>query len=57
MKGYQISLLAEQERRIEHKPAMEWLLKLAKELGISGARCSQASRVLCRWSSALRAVF
>jgi PII-like signaling protein len=36
MKGYQISLLAEQDRRIEHKPAMEWLLKLAKELGISG---------------------
>jgi PII-like signaling protein len=36
MKGYQISFLAEQDRRIEHKQAMEWLLHLAKELGISG---------------------
>jgi PII-like signaling protein len=36
MKGYQISFLAEQNRRIEHKQAMEWLLQLAKELGISG---------------------
>jgi PII-like signaling protein len=36
MKGYQISLFAEQNRRIEHKQAMEWLLHLAKELGISG---------------------
>jgi uncharacterized protein len=36
MKGYQLSFLAEQDRRIEHKPAMEWLLHLAKELGISG---------------------
>jgi PII-like signaling protein len=36
MKGYQISFLAEQNRRIEHKQAMEWLLQLAKELGIAG---------------------
>jgi PII-like signaling protein len=36
MKGYQISFLAEQDHRIEHKQAMEWLLHLAKELGISG---------------------
>ncbi len=36
MKGYQVSFLAEQNRRIEHKQAMEWLLHLAKELGISG---------------------
>jgi PII-like signaling protein len=36
MKGYQISFLAEQNRRIGHKQAMEWLLQLAKELGISG---------------------
>jgi PII-like signaling protein len=36
MKGYQISFLAEQDRRIEHKQTMEWLLQLAKELGISG---------------------
>jgi PII-like signaling protein len=36
MKGYQVSFMAEQNRRIEHKQAMEWLLQLAKELGISG---------------------
>jgi|ERR1035441_949819 PII-like signaling protein len=36
MKGYQVSFMAEQNRRIEHKQAMEWLLHLAKELGISG---------------------
>jgi PII-like signaling protein len=36
MKGYQISFLAEQDRRIEHKQAMDWLLQLAKEFGISG---------------------
>ena len=36
MKGYQLSFLAEQNRRIEHKQAMEWLLHLAKELGITG---------------------
>ena len=36
MQGYQISFLAEQDRRIEHKQAMEWLLQLAKDLGISG---------------------
>jgi PII-like signaling protein len=36
MKGYQISFLAEQDRRIEHKLATEWLLQLAKEFGISG---------------------
>lgn len=37
MKGYQITLMTEQNRRIEHRPATEWLLSLAKELGISGA--------------------
>ena len=36
MRGYQISLLAEQDRRIEHRQATEWLLHLAKELGIAG---------------------
>lgn len=36
MQGFQISFLAEQNRRIGHEPAMEWLLHLAKELGISG---------------------
>jgi PII-like signaling protein len=36
MQGFQISFLAEQNRRIERKQAMDWLLHLAKELGISG---------------------
>jgi PII-like signaling protein len=37
MNGYQISLFMEQSRRVGHKPATEWLLQLAQELGISGA--------------------
>ena len=37
MKGYQFSFIAEQDRRIEGKPATEWLIRLAKELGIAGA--------------------
>jgi PII-like signaling protein len=36
MQRFKISFLAEQNRRIEHKQAMDWLLHLAKELGISG---------------------
>jgi PII-like signaling protein len=36
MKGFQISFFAEQNRRIEHQQAVDWLLHLAKELGISG---------------------
>jgi PII-like signaling protein len=37
MKGFQITIMTELDRRIEHQQAMEWLLHLAKELGISGA--------------------
>jgi PII-like signaling protein len=37
MKGFQVTVITEQNRRIEHKQAMGWLLHLAKELGISGA--------------------
>ncbi len=37
MKGYQITIMTEQNRRIEHQQAMEWLMQLAEELGISGA--------------------
>jgi PII-like signaling protein len=36
MKGFQLSFLTEQNQSIDHKQAMEWLLHLAKELGISG---------------------
>lgn len=37
MKGFQITIMTEQNRRIEHQQAMEWLMQLAAELGISGA--------------------
>jgi len=36
MKGYQVSFITELNRRIEGKQATEWLIHLAKELGISG---------------------
>jgi PII-like signaling protein len=36
MKGYQISLITGQDRRIDGKPATEWLIQLAKEIGIAG---------------------
>lgn len=37
MKGYQITIMTEQNRRIENKQPMEWLMEVAAELGISGA--------------------
>jgi len=36
MKGYQISFFAEQGQRIEGKMTTEWLMHLAKSLGITG---------------------
>jgi PII-like signaling protein len=36
MKGYQVSFITELNRRIEGKQATEWLMDLAKGLGISG---------------------
>jgi uncharacterized protein len=36
MKGYQISFITEQNQHIEGKPATEWLMHLAKELGCTG---------------------
>jgi PII-like signaling protein len=36
MHGYQVSFITELNRRIEGKQTMEWLIHLAKELGISG---------------------
>ena len=36
MQGYQISFFTEQNRRIEGKPPSEWLLHVAKALGIAG---------------------
>ena len=37
MQGFQVTLMTEQSRRIEHQTATEWLLGVAKELGIAGA--------------------
>jgi PII-like signaling protein len=37
MKGYQISFITEQNRRIEGTPTTEWLMNAAKELGVGGA--------------------
>ncbi len=36
MQGFQISFYTEQNRRIEGKVPSEWLMHLAKELGITG---------------------
>ena len=37
MQGFQLTFMTEQNRRIEGKPAVEWLLDVAKEAGCSGA--------------------
>jgi PII-like signaling protein len=37
MKGFQISFITEQNQRIEGKPVSEWLIHLAKGLGVRGA--------------------
>jgi PII-like signaling protein len=36
MQGFQLSFLAEQDRRIGHQPVKDWLLDAARDLGISG---------------------
>jgi PII-like signaling protein len=37
MQGFQLAFMTEQGRRIEGKPAVEWLLNAAKDVGCSGA--------------------
>jgi PII-like signaling protein len=37
MRGFQLTFMTEQGRRIEGKPAVEWLLRAAKDVGCSGA--------------------
>lgn len=37
MQGFQLTFMTEQNRRIEGKSAVEWLLHAAKEFGCSGA--------------------
>ncbi len=37
MQGFQITIMTERDRRIGHQQAIEWLMQLASELGISGA--------------------
>ncbi|MDB6083764.1 MAG: hypothetical protein JWN43_1645 [Gammaproteobacteria bacterium] len=36
MKGYQVSFITEMDRRIEGTPTAEWLMRVARELGIAG---------------------
>jgi PII-like signaling protein len=36
MQGYQISFMTELNRRIDGRPPSEWLMQIAKELGIGG---------------------
>ncbi len=36
MHGYQVSFMTELNRRIEGKPPSEWLMHIARELGIGG---------------------
>jgi PII-like signaling protein len=43
MHGFQVIFMTEQDRRIEGKPAVEWLLKAAKQLGCSGATTFSAT--------------
>jgi PII-like signaling protein len=43
MQGFQITLMTEQSRRIERQTATEWLLREAKDLGITGATVTIAS--------------
>ncbi|MEO7207147.1 MAG: DUF190 domain-containing protein [Steroidobacteraceae bacterium] len=37
MQGFQLTFMTEQNRRIDGKTAVEWLLHAAQELGCSGA--------------------
>lgn len=37
MKGYQITFFTQQDRRHAGKPLSEWLIHLARELGLPGA--------------------
>jgi PII-like signaling protein len=37
MQGYQISFFTQQNRRHEGKPLTDWLVSLAKEMGLPGA--------------------
>ena len=37
MKGYQLSFFTQQDRKHGHQPLGEWLLEVARRLGIGGA--------------------
>src|ERR1700761_3992030 len=43
MQGFQLTFMTEQNRRIEGKPAVEWLLNVAREVGCSGATAFSGS--------------
>lgn len=43
MNGYQITFFTQQNRRVHGKPVGEWLIGLAKELGLHGATLQAAA--------------
>ncbi len=43
MRGYQVTFFTEQNRRHEGKPLGEWLMQLAKRLGLQGATMVSAT--------------
>ena len=43
MNGYQITFFTQQDRRHEGKPMGEWLIHLAKQMGLRGATMIAAS--------------
>jgi len=46
MNGYQITFFTQQGRRIHGQPVGEWLIKLARELGLQGATLQAADEGL-----------
>ncbi len=43
MRGYQLTFFTQQDRRHEGKPLGEWLMQLAKRLGLQGATMVSAT--------------
>lgn len=43
MTGYQVTFFTQQDRRIHGQPVGEWLIALAKELGLRGATLQVAA--------------
>lgn len=43
MQGYQLSFFTQQDQRHQHHPVAEWLLLLARDMGLRGATVFPAS--------------